>query len=317
VIIPKRCRGKLRPLDIIGQKVVQKAIAIALDIIFEDTMSTRSHGFRLGKGVHSAMWMIKSDFGGITYTIEGDIKNCFGEIDHGILIETLGKKVSCQKFLKLIENLLKTGFIDTVTGERRRRTKGVPQGCIPGPVLANIYLTHLDRFIFNELIKKYNGKRPQYPRQAFWDVFNKAKDAASVREGNRISKVGYRDMFCKYDYTDPKNFYFKYVRYADDFVVGVFGPESLALNAKEMVKVFLRDHLKLQLREEKTVITPGTKRFTFLGIKVTTRPRVLIKNKYGFFVKPDPLTASLRPNKEAQIRKLEEKGYVRMRKTGR
>jgi len=310
-MIPKKCTDKLRPLDIMGEKVVQKAMAIALDILFEENICPSSHGFQRGKGVHSALKDIKDYFGGITFNIEGDIKNCFGEIDHGILLFLLEKKISCPKFLKLVYKLITIGFIDPTTGHHCRVAKGVPQGCIPRPVLANIYLSCLDIHI-TKLRLKYNGRLPG-PSRAFWAVFNKAKAAGTTEEKNKIAYAGFKDIFSKYEYDDPRNFHLKYVRYADDFVVGVFGPESFALGVKDNIRKYLSNYLKLQLRDEKTVITPGNKGFTFLGIKVQTRPTFLVDCKFGFRSKPDPIPL-LYADKDTIIAKLEEKGFVRQLK---
>jgi len=313
VLIPKKCGDKLRPLDVIGQKVVQKAIAIALDILFEENISPYSHGFLHGKGNHSALKYIKDNFGGMTYNIEGDIKNCFGEIDHDILIHLLSIKISCPKFLKLVKKLITIGYIDPTTGLHCRVAKGVPQGCIPGPVLANIYLSCLDMYIEN-MIGRYNGKLPSGPSKAYWDVFNKAKRATDRVEAKRIRLHGYKDILSQFDYSNPDDFHLKYVRYADDFVVGVFGPESLALKIKEDIRLYLRNHLKLQLREEKTLITPGNKGFTFLNIKVQTRPKWLWPCKHGFYIKTTPVPF-LYADMNSILINLSDKGFIKLRKS--
>lgn len=159
--MPKPGKTELRPLDIRSQKVVQKALEIALQALWEGEFSTLSHGFRPVRRVSTAIQMVKQNFSLATYVVEGDIKNAFGEVNHAILMGLLSEKIKCKLTLKLILNLLTTGYIDK-RGVLYRTKVGIPQGSIPGPVLFNIYLHNFD-LIIGETV----GKIPISPKKNY------------------------------------------------------------------------------------------------------------------------------------------------------
>ena len=101
---------------------------------------------------------------GTVWFIEGDISDCFGRLDHEILLGILAEKIDDQRFLRLIRNMLKAGYMED--WEYRDTLSGVPQGGVVSPVLSNIYLNKLDEFIERELIPQYTrgDRRTPNPR---------------------------------------------------------------------------------------------------------------------------------------------------------
>ena len=112
-----------------------------------------SHGFRKGRGCHTALREIRDTWTGTTWFIEGDISDCFGSVDHEILLGILAEKIHDQRFLRLIRNMLRAGYLED--WEYRDTLSGVPQGGVVSPVLSNIYLHKLDEFVERELIPQY------------------------------------------------------------------------------------------------------------------------------------------------------------------
>ena len=153
--------GKLRPLGlpVFADKLVQEAIRMILEAIYEPIFSIYSHGFRPGKSCHTALAMIKHEFTGAKWFIEGDIKGCFDNIDHSTLIGVLNRKIKDARFLNLIRMFLKSGYMED--WDFHETYSGCPQGGIISPILANVYLNELDRYI-TQLKKEFDhGYNPR------------------------------------------------------------------------------------------------------------------------------------------------------------
>ena len=151
VEIPKK-NGKKRPLGLPTwtDKLVQEAIRLILEAFYEPQFSANSHGFRSGRGCHSALTTIDRTWQGTKWFLEGDIRGCYDHIDHDILMEILREKIKDNRFLRLIENLLKAGYCEEWS--YRPTLSGTPQGGIVSPILSNIYLDQLDKFVEQTLI---------------------------------------------------------------------------------------------------------------------------------------------------------------------
>jgi len=261
--IPKPGSTEKRPLGIASprEKIVQKAILLVLESIFEPSFLWNSHGFRPNRGNHTALKMVKRDFHGVPWIIEGDISKCFDKIDHSILQGLLNKRISCDKTLTLINRGLKAGFIDL--GKFTKTKLGTPQGSILSPILCNIYLHELDLFLLQSKIKFDKGeRRTKNP------VFRKLQYKLSTQESSLEKKLARRDLWKVHSLNplDPNFCRLHFVRYADDFIVGVTGSYEVALEFKNMIKNFLCNHLKLDLNEAKTKITHiRDKEVLFLG----------------------------------------------------
>ncbi len=281
VYIPKK-DDKQRPLGIpsIKDKIIQEVVKEILVSMYEPIFSKASHGFRPNKSCHSALNDIKMTFGGIKWWIEGDIKGFFDNIDHHVLIGILRKRIKDEKFIKLIWKFLKAGYMED--WKFNKTFSGTPQGGIISPVLANIYLHELDAFMEKQIIKFDEGKRrrdnPVYKKYntAIWYRKNKLKEKWNTLNDDERKELQSeistlekeREKHSAVDNMDASFKRLKYVRYADDFVVGVIGSKEDSKRIKEEITEFLHTSLKLELSQEKTLITSNKNLIKFLGYEI-------------------------------------------------
>jgi group II intron reverse transcriptase/maturase len=154
VYIPKK-NGRLRPLGMPAwsDKLVGEVVRLLLEALYEPQFSDSSHGFRRFRGCHTALREINNTWTGTAWFVEGDISDCFGSLDHEILLRILAEKIHDNRFLRLIRNMLKAGYLED--WEYHDTLSGVPQGGTVSPILSNIYLHKLDEFVERELIPQY------------------------------------------------------------------------------------------------------------------------------------------------------------------
>jgi group II intron reverse transcriptase/maturase len=268
--IPKG-NGKTRPLGIPtwSDKLVQEVIRMILETYYEPQFSDHSHGFRPQKGCHTALRETYYSWKGTTWFIEGDISGCFDNIDHEILMSILKEKIQDNRFLELIKNLLGAGYLED--WKYNKTLSGTPQGGIVSPILSNIYLDQLDKYVEGHLIPEFNrGKKkrmnPEYTRM-HWKAYELSKQG-QYEEANQLRRES--KQLSSIDPQDPNYRRLRYVRYADDFLLGVVGPKDEAEEIKRQLSEFLADSLKLELSREKTLITHGrTEAARFLGYDLT------------------------------------------------
>jgi len=259
--IPKSSdKTKKRPLTISTprDKIVQQAIYLILNAIYEPSFLDSSHGSRPKRGNHTALKHIKYYFTGVKWCIEADIESNFPSISHDILLNLLSRRISCQKFLALIKNSLKAGYV--VDGKFKESNLGIFQGNVTSPILNNIYLHELDLFMSDlcNAFKKGKSRRknPAYRKISY--LMEKETDPIAIKNLRRKRwKLDSKDPF------DPNFKRLHYVRYVDDFVVGVVGSRKEAVEIQEKIRVFLLDNLKLNLSSVKTLITHFSKDFIF------------------------------------------------------
>ena len=269
VNLPKP-NGGTRPLGIPTwtDKLLQEVIRMILEAYYDPQFSDRSHGFRPGRGCHTALGNVVNYWAGTRWFIEGDIKGCFDNIDHDVLLSVLGEKLHDNRFLNLLKYLLKAGYLEDWT--YGHTLSGTPQGRVVSPILANIYLDRLDQFVENMLIPAHTrgkARRANRPWKALSDRITRQRKvgnhalAAQLRK--QMQQLPSRDPY------DPGYRRLRYVRYADDFVLGYSGPKAEAGQIKEFLETFLRDTLKLELSREKTLITHATSQAArFLGYEL-------------------------------------------------
>lgn len=270
VEIPKK-NGKTRPLGIPtwSDKILQEVMRSILEAHYEPRFADASHGFRPGRGCHTALHEVQRDWTGTKWFIEGDIKGCFDNIDHEVLMSILRENIIDNRFLLLVEGLLKAGYHQE--WQYHPTHSGTPQGGVISPILSNIYMDRLDRYIYDMTPDHTKGKRRAPNREYMsmnakehWHRKNgRHEEAALLRKAKQTMPT--------VDPDDPDYRRLKYVRYADDFMIGFVGPRSEAVEIKEKIKNFLKDSLKLELSEEKTLITHSTEgKARFLGYDICT-----------------------------------------------
>lgn len=280
--IPK-ANGKMRPLGIpsFDDKLVQEVVRLILESIYEPTFCNTSHGFRPKRSCHTALQHIKRNYTGVKWFVEGDIKGCFDNIDHHVLVQILRRRIADEHFIGLIWKFLKAGYMENWV--YHNTYSGTPQGSLISPILANIYLNELDMFMakyartFNRGAKRQIN--PVYQKQR---AVRNGKKEWLKRNENKISEEKRREVTAQIQeinqylrtipYGDQMDSEYKrvvYVRYADDFLIGVIGSKADAKQVKADVGMFISKNLHLEMSAEKTLITHGNDFAHFLGYEIT------------------------------------------------
>ena len=272
VNIPKP-NGKTRALGLPTwtDKLLQEVIRMLLEAYYEPQFSDRSHGFRPDRGCHTALSEVAHNWTGVRWFIEGDIKGCFDNIDHEVMLSVLGEKLHDNRFLNLLKYLLKAGYMED--WKYGHTLSGTPQGGMVSPILSNIYLDRLDKFVENVLIPAHT-RGTKRRRNRTWGALS-TRLAYHRKKGNPQLAAQLRKEMQQLPYGDPYDPEYRrlrYVRYADDFVLGFIGPKAEAGQIKESLETFLRDTLKLELSKDKTLITHATSQAArFLGYELVNQ----------------------------------------------
>jgi group II intron reverse transcriptase/maturase len=271
VRIPKKSGKGTRPLGLPtwSDKLVGEVVRLLLEAYYDVQFSDRSHGFRPGRGCHTALREVANTWTGTTWFIEGDVSDCFGSLDHQVMVSTLAESIHDERFLRLVRNMLTAGYLEDWVWHET--LSGAPQGGVASPILSGIYLHKLDRFVETVLIPEYTrgklrARNPEYRKV----------EQAITRARSRNDRAQLRSLYRRLhslpsqDPHDPGYRRLRYCRYADDTLLGFAGSKAEAEEIKQRLATFLRNELKLELSQEKTLITHArTGAARFLGYEIS------------------------------------------------
>ena len=271
VYIEKKNSTKKRPLSMPtwSDKLLQEVIRLILESYFEPTFSNSSHGFRPERGCHTALRQIDDTWHGVNWFIEGDIKACFDSLSHEMLLATLTQHIHDGRFLRLMRELLQAGYLEE--WKYHTTLSGAPQGGIVSPTLSNIYLSKLDTYVENVLIPMYTKGARRKKNREYDNLLCQAyrlRKRGQYTEAAKARKAAQK--LPSVDLNDADYRRLKYVRYADDWLLGLIGTKEEAEQIKEQVKDYLHEELQLDLSDEKTLITHArTEAARFLSYQIS------------------------------------------------
>ena len=280
--------GEKRPLGIptFTDKLVQEVLRMILESVYEPVFSDFSHGFRPKRGCHTALKSVVFRLNGSRWFIEGDIKGCFDNINHEVLVGFIGNKIKDARIIKLIYKFLKAGYLADF--QYNNTYSGTPQGGIISPLLANIYLHELDNYM-EKLISEFQKPAekpftPEYAKATSALGSAKRKLKTAIERGNitrrnalRKEVDSLRTAKLKTPAKSQTDKRIGYIRYADDFIIGVNGSKEDCLFIKRLISDFIKNTLKMELSEEKTLVTHSNQYARFLGYDVRVRRSGVIK----------------------------------------
>lgn len=280
VEIPKP-KGGIRPLGIGSprDKIVQKAIQIILEAIYEPLFLETNCGFRPGRGTHTALAKVRVGGKSHPWVINGDISKCFDRIPHSIVFFQLRKNIDDEKFIKIIGNHLNAGT-KLPNGDIRKLSVGVPQGSVVSPILSNIVLHELDKFM-DKLKTRYHNLTEREKSKAYRRILSKTntvREKLSILDHKhqspevvrlkeeKLELIKLRRLTPRSLLVNSKFRRLLYIRYADDFVIFVTGPLKEVQHIRTLIASELKKRCGLDLNLEKTSIQNTRKEwFTFLG----------------------------------------------------
>ena len=326
--IAKKNSNKKRPLGIQSgnDKLVQEVVKMILESIYEPVFRKTSHGFRPNRSCQTALQQIQNTFTGTNWFVEGDIHACFDSFNHHTIIKLLRERIDDETFIQLIWKFLKAGYMEQWT--YNRTYSGVPQGSGVSPVLANVYLHELDKFMEDYALTFSQGKKRKMNPE-----YNKAMKRASYyrRKGREkwtgLSKDERMERTKKLKKLEalerqitpalPLDDSYKriqYTRYADDFIIGIIGSKTDAENVKSDVGKYLSDKLGLEMSDTKTKVTHTGDKARFLGYDITvSRSQDLRKSAGGYKIRSHAGVVKLLVPREKWVGKLLEYNAIKIK----
>lgn len=301
-----KLNGKVnRPLGIVSsrEKIVQGAIILVLEAIFEPSFLQHSHGYHPNRACHSALEEVKQTFTAVNWFIEGDISKCFDSFDHNLLISLVSKRIKDKGFMDLLHKALRAGYL--LQGQKFSHELGFPQGSIVSPILCNILFHGLDEYVLS-LKENFNiGTRSK----------SNPERKNITRVGNVLEVHNKNIGSCLQKETSYKRLV--YVRYADKFLIGIIGSLADCNIIRDKIFLFLQNELKLNLNLENSKITHA--KFDsahFLGTDIRMRPlhkkpsRLVIRVNSRYQSKFGKRPQLLAPINKI-VNKLVEKGFAK------
>jgi nicotine oxidoreductase len=284
VYIPKKAKGKYRPLGVPSprDKLVQECVRLILEAIYESNFHDNSHGFRSNRSCHTALESLRRNWVGTKWVIEADITECFERISHGRLLDILREKIQDDRFINLIRKFLDAGYLED--WQYHQTYSGTPQGSVISPILTNIYLDKLDRKL-EAICQQYSAGNHRKPNAAYSTLMKQRKRLLELGETEPAFRESLRNEIrdlnrrilqtAPYDYDDAAYTRVKFLRYADDTIIGIIGPKALAEHVRDEMAVFLDENLALELNRDKTrIVHLPTEQAHFLGyVFKTANPR--------------------------------------------
>ncbi|MGN0802556.1 MAG: reverse transcriptase domain-containing protein [Candidatus Faecivicinus sp.] len=280
----KKPNGKMRPLGIptFTDKLVQEVLRMILEAVYEPVFVTNSHGFRPNRSCHTALRSLRKEFTGIRWFVEGDIRGCFDNINHHALVEIISRKIKDARLIKLIWKFLKAGYCEEWV--YHNTYSGTPQGGIVSPLFANIYLHELDKFVLR-MAEEFDRPRERNSTHEYnkimWQIEKVKRELQTADNNNKAALIKRRNTLQaeqrRIPYTSQTDKKIKYIRYADDFIIGVKGDKEDCIRIKKQLSEFIANVLFMELSEEKTLITHSNQYARFLGYDVRVRRNGQIK----------------------------------------
>jgi group II intron reverse transcriptase/maturase len=331
-------KGGKRPLGIPStrDKIVQKAILMLIQPIFENQFSDHSHGFRPNKSCHTALDAIRRNGNRTTWFIELDLVNAFEKIHHSLLMEKIKSKIIDQQLIDLLHKMLKVGYVNPydLADSDLDKKEGTPQGSPLSPLFANILFDRLDRWVEKNLLTKYNVARknridPEYCEAVQkhigtkWnDVLETIKTAAPDVNRKKI-RLALREVRkqqaaqnrIKYYAEDPCHSKLWYVRYADDMLLGLTGPKETATAILKEIECAVDKELNMQIHPEKSGIKHHSDGVLFLGYKLLGNYDAKYNYHDGQSHKSNRIKFSV-PTKRL-LKKYMNKGFLQIAKKGK
>jgi group II intron reverse transcriptase/maturase len=329
--IPKPGKTETCPLTIASprDKIVQKALQLAMEPLYEKQFLDTSHGFRPNRGTRTAIEYLDAKFQSVHYVIEADFSKAFDTIPHIKLMEIISREIRCEKTLSLINSALIAGYIEF--GKLHQNlADGTPQGSILSPLLCNIYFHELDMYM-ERIKQEYNCGTKRSLNKEYEKLANRARHMR--RKGLDINnKDVYSDLIIKLLNTPSKkqdNSYVRihYVRYVDDFVIGVEGSYGITKTILEKVKTFINSYLALNLNDTKTGITKYSEKIVkFLGYNISApdfrgniKPIENMKssNSGKIISRRKKIRIRIDMDSEKVFKRLETNGFIRKRNSSK
>ena len=324
VYINKR-NGKKRPLGLptFTDKLVQEVLRMILEAVYEPIFAEQSHGFRPNRSCHTALKTISKEFGGIRWFIEGDIRGCFDNIDHHVLIAKVRDKIKDARIIQLLWKFLKAGYLEE--WQYNATYSGTPQGGIISPLLANIYLHEFDKFMM-KLKEDFDKPAEQKFTKEYQLAQNRVKNLRQKIKRTQTEDKSLVEEWKKARYEmlqipskAQTNKVIKYIRYADDFLIRVNGSREDCQEIKQQITEFMANELHMELSEEKTLITHSSEKARFLGYDVCVRRNSEIRKvgKLGLSRRTlNNRVALTIPMKDKIVPFMRQKGIIRQNDIG-